>query len=84
MAGLSGRHKRGRDIAPWQKGKTVTLEVCAWLDSEDQAIHLASDESETFTLNSQRSLAFVLAIGGDAPLTTISIRDSVFFSRSRK
>jgi len=25
-----------------------------------------------------------LAIGGDAPVTTISIRDSVFFSRSRK
>jgi hypothetical protein len=26
----------------------------------------------------------VLAIDGDAPVTTISIRDSVFFSRSRK
>jgi len=33
-----------------KKGKTVTFEVCAWWDSEDQKIHLASNESETLIL----------------------------------
>jgi hypothetical protein len=33
-----------------KKGKTVTFEVSAWWDPEDQEIHLASNESETFIL----------------------------------
>ncbi len=33
-----------------RKAKRSHFEVCSWWDSEDQAIYLASNESETFIL----------------------------------
>jgi hypothetical protein len=55
----------------------------AFFEDYFRLVYLASNESETFILTfSDLYLGF--AVRGDAPVTAISVRDSVFLSMSRK
>ena len=56
-----------------KKGKSVTFEVRAWWNTEDQMIHLASDASKTFILT-------VCDDPKDAPKKRLAVTESSFAS----